>query len=99
MKFWEATFDAAGTATGLRLLTHVYMTMPRQKGSAQGFSIEMDCESYLVLATAQPHAATYLEQQSFDAGDLSAAATLGQGGQADVVPGYIPPRRGDWVIP
>ncbi len=98
VKFWECTYDAAGTVTGIQLLDTLFMTTPRQRGDAQTFVIDMDCESYSALVAATAFGETYLTQALFDAGDLSAQVTMGQGGQSGVVPQYNP-NRDDWVMP
>ncbi len=90
VKLWFVVFDAAGTALGLRPPKVGYMTLPRVQASRDGLRIVMDCEDWLAIAAAEPHAGNYLEQQLFDPGDASAAATLGMGQQAPQVP-FSPP--------
>lgn len=98
IKFWECTYDEAGTVTGIELLDTLYMTTPRHRGDGQTFVIEMDCESYLALVASQPFGETYLTQGLFDSGDQSAAVTLGMGGQSGALPQYSPV-GGEWLMP
>lgn len=91
VKLWFVVYDAGGEAQGLRPPVVAYMTSPRVQASRDAMRIVMECEDWLAIAAAMPHSATYLDQPLFDAGDQSAAATLGMGQQAPLVP-FSPPR-------
>jgi hypothetical protein len=78
---WLCTIDAAGTATGIEAIFAGAMNQPSEQIGAEGWTLTMICESYLALLSGPP-SRTYLIQELFDPGDLSARATLAVGSNA-----------------
>ena len=94
VKVWFVVHNSAGTALQIELKHVGYMVRPSKTGSANSLDVAMETEDWLAIASSGPRGGTYLEQSRFDPGDASAAATLGQGQQAPMVP--YAPGPGDW---
>ncbi|GLI99114.1 hypothetical protein [Sphingobium sp. BS19] len=99
---WRMIRDGNGTQQGA--IQHYYtgtMTSVRISGDPAGQTIEVAIESYLA-ALAAPSNRTYLDQEKYDSGDLSARAAIAiaNGNSANpltsntATPGMIPNLRG-----
>ena len=83
-RVWLALHDNAGAVVQLRPLYRGYMTQPSQQFEGGEFTISMQVENYRAILGAAP-SRSYLA--SYDAGDLSANVTLGQGETAPAITG------------
>jgi hypothetical protein len=78
--------DESGTQQGAIIPYRTcYMTDVRIVPAAESQTIEVEAENYLTILKEASHR-TYLDQASFDSGDLSAAATIGAANGAQTGP-------------
>jgi len=90
-RVWAVLHNGAGTVTELRSLYRGYMMQPSQQFEGGEFTITMQIENYRAIIAAAP-GRSYLAQASYDAGDLSANISLGQGNSAPAIMGAEYPR-------
>jgi hypothetical protein len=84
-RVWAVLHNGAGTVTELQPLYRGYMMQPSQTFEAGEFSITMQIENYQAILASAP-GRSYLASATYDAGDLSANVSLGQG---NALPGIV----------
>lgn len=95
LRVWAVLHNNAGTVTELRPLYRGYMTQPSQEFEGGQFTITMQVENYRAIINAAP-SRSYLAQANYDAGDLSANVSIGQGNVAPGVVGGRFTERGEY---
>lgn len=93
-RIWVVLHNNAGTVTELRPLYRGYMMQPSQEFGGGQFTITMQIENYRAIIAGAP-GRSYLAQTAYDAGDLSANVSLGQGNSAPAIVGAEYPRAGE----
>lgn len=93
-RIWAVLHNNAGTVTELRPLYRGYMMQPSQQFDGGEFTITMQIENYQAVIAGAP-ARSYLAQTAYDASDLSANVSLGQGNSAPGLVGAEYPRAGE----
>jgi hypothetical protein len=108
-RLWRTIRDAAGTQQGaIQHLFTGWMTSLVIAGSPEGQTINLTIQSYLA-AFSGASGRTYLDQEQFDPGDLSARASIAlanglgspllNGTPASTDGGYVQPLRFDGGMP
>jgi hypothetical protein len=93
-RIWAVLHNNAGAVTELRPLYRGYMMQPSQQYGGGEFTITMLIENWRAIIGTAP-GRSYLNQASYDAGDLSANVSLGQGNAANgIVGGRFSDERG-----
>ena len=93
-RIWAALHDYSGNVTELRPLYRGYMMAPSQEFGGGEFTITMQIENWRAIISTAP-GRSYLAQASYDAGDLSANVSLGQGNSAPAISGAEYVRAGE----
>lgn len=94
-RVWAVLHDGAGAVTELRPLYRGYMMQPSQEFEGGQFTITMQIENYRAVISTAP-GRSYLSQSTYDAGDLSANVSLGQGNASNGIVGGRFTERGQY---